>query len=95
MLEVVARMGVNPTVKHDYIQLVEELVAKTVLEDGCIGYHLCQESEKADEYAIVETWENQQYLDAHMQSEHFQRLIPQITNLTNSGIQIAVYDVLK
>jgi quinol monooxygenase YgiN len=94
MLKVVAKMTVAPEAKDSVTALVEELVAATVKEDGCINYNFCQELEGTDSYAIIETWASKEALDAHMQSEHFTRLIPEISALVTGEIEIAVFTVL-
>lgn len=60
------------------LPLYRELVEKTKLEPGCIAYDLYHDIRNEGHFVFIEEWENKLALDAHVQSEHFQRLVPQI-----------------
>lgn len=60
------------------LPLYQELVAKTKLEQGCIAYDLYHDLRDQGHFVFVEEWVDRAALDAHVQSEHFQRLVPQI-----------------
>lgn len=40
-------------------------------EEGCLLYNIYQLTEKPTEFVVVETWENQSFLDAHGKSAHY------------------------
>lgn len=60
-------------------QLAEELVLTTRKETGCIAYDLFEDTADYQHLVIVEEWESQEVLDIHSASEHFTRLVPQIS----------------
>lgn len=60
------------------LPLYQELVAKTKLEQGCIAYDLYHDLRDQGHFVFVEEWVDRAALDAHVQSEHFQRLVAQI-----------------
>ena len=41
---------------------------------------------------FCETWENDELLDKHSNSEHFTRLVPQIEALTKDGLHLERFD---
>lgn len=45
------------------------------LDSGCIQYDLHKVKEQEDKFCFIETWENKESLDAHMQAEHFKNFI--------------------
>ncbi|MCL2807901.1 MAG: antibiotic biosynthesis monooxygenase [Coriobacteriia bacterium] len=94
MIKVTATLVIPTETKDDAMVVIEELVATTVLEDGCINYNFCQETVGVDAYAILETWESKEALDAHMKTEHFTRLVPQLSALAKGDIVLSVYEVL-
>lgn len=53
-----------------------ELVAFSLRDKGCISYDLYQSKTNDDRYMIIETWETEEDLKAHSESEHFRRLVP-------------------
>ncbi len=94
MIKVVAKMSIAPENKDAAGALIEELVAATVQEEGCINYNFCQEAGSDNSYAILETWEGMAALGAHEKSEHFTRLIPRIAECVSGEISIEVFEVL-
>lgn len=58
-----------------------ELVEFSLRDKGCIGYDLLKSLTNDDRYMIVETWESLKDLEAHKNTEHFKRLVPQLQDL--------------
>ncbi|WP_404405143.1 putative quinol monooxygenase [Jeotgalibacillus malaysiensis] len=55
--------------------LLEELVkvAKPSREEkGCIEYNLHESLENESEFVLIEKWKNQEALQLHIESEHYQ-----------------------
>lgn len=50
-------------------QVFEELIAKTLLEPGCLLYDLVIEEGK-DHWIMVEKWESEEAWKAHMNTDH-------------------------
>lgn len=69
------------------IALYKELVAETRKADkGMIDYDLYTSMTDPTKMLVFETWENQEVLDAHSNSPHFKRLVPQIGELASSSL---------
>ncbi len=51
----------------------EQLVAETLLEDGCLRYELNQSLDDAGVRIFVETWESEAKWQAHMEGAAMQR----------------------
>ena len=94
MIRVVAKMTISPEAKDNALPIIDELISATVQEEGCVNYNFCQDTENPDAYAILETWETPETLDAHGKSEHFTRLVPQLAALATGEVQITAYLVL-
>ena len=60
------------------LPLYKELVEKTKLEQGCISYDLYHDLKNKGHFVFIEEWQDRNALDAHVNSENFQRLVPQI-----------------
>ena len=78
MIKVVARTIVREECIEAYHTLAKELVAQTQKESGNISYTLNQSVENKKLHAMIEVWESGEALDAHMASEHFKRIVPQM-----------------
>lgn len=55
-----------------------ELVEFSLRDKGCIGYDLYESQTNDDRMMIIETWESEEDLKAHMESDHFRRLVPEL-----------------
>jgi len=61
--------------KDDCVQELKDLLITMIdasrEEPGCTLYNIYQLSEKPTEFTVVETWENQDFLNAHGKSDHY------------------------
>jgi quinol monooxygenase YgiN len=95
MIKVVARNNLKEGSKDDVLKLVDELIEKTRLEAGCISYELFQSQSDPNEITFIETWESAGALDAHTQTEHFTRIIPQLAVYKTTNAPIGIYTLIK
>jgi quinol monooxygenase YgiN len=79
MIKVVANNYIRADALDEYLALNREIVAKTNANDkGCISYALHQDANDPLHFAMIEEWEDQASIDAHMKSKHFVELIPKL-----------------
>lgn len=55
-----------------------ELVELSLRDHGCITYEAFGSLTSDNHIEIVETWQDEAALNAHMASDHFKRLVPQL-----------------
>ncbi len=91
LIRVVARDHVKPECREEALKLVKELVEETRKEEGNIAYAFHQDINDPDFFAMIEEWESPQALQAHGNSEHFTRIIPQLGALMAEPTRIEVY----
>lgn len=77
-LKLIAEDFIQPEHIEMVLPLYQELVEKTRSEAGCIAYDLYHDHKQKGHFVFIEEWINRAALDLHVQSEHFQRLVPQI-----------------
>ncbi len=94
MIAVYAKCVVSGQNVDKFLALAKELVEATRTEQENISYELIQCREGKNVFAFLERWPNQAVLDAHMRTEHFIRLIPQIQKLAIGGVDIATHSIL-
>ncbi|NMA41899.1 MAG: antibiotic biosynthesis monooxygenase [Oligosphaeraceae bacterium] len=77
MLHVIARMSVKPGKMSELLKLLEALVPQVRAEEGCIRYEVCLDADSKigvgpDKQAltILETWESEAHLEAHLAAPH-------------------------
>ena len=91
MIKVVARTIVREECIEAYHTLAKELVTETQKESGNISYTLNQSVENKKLHAMIEVWESREALDAHMASEHFKRIVPQMAEYAEEKYPLELY----
>ena len=81
MLKVVAKNELKDGTKDKALEMLEEMIELTRQEDGCISYVLFEDINNPNIITFIEAWEDEDKLKAHMNSEHFKRIIPQVNKL--------------
>lgn len=69
------------------VELATELIELSLSDKGCVDYDLYGSLTNDDHLLIYETWESRADLDAHMASEHFKRIVPQLQDLSTLTIE--------
>ena len=78
MIKVVARTLVREECIEAYHALAREIVEETKKDRGMIAYTMNQSTQDKRLHAMIEAWEDMDSLQAHMASDHFKRLVPQM-----------------
>ena len=91
MVKVVVKSEIKDGQIDAYRRLAAELARETRKEQGCVSYELFQDIQNQNVFSFIEAWENQDLLDRHMTSEHFQRIVPQMASLREKPAEINVY----
>lgn len=82
MLKLIAEDFIHLEALEKVRPLYTELVAKTKAEPRCLTYDLFIDQKDPGHFIFIETWPDEAALNEHTESEHFQRLVPQIDQYT-------------
>ena len=93
-IHIVARDHFKTECVEDALKLVQELVAATRREPGNLAYTYCRDANAPDTFAMLEVWDSQEAMTAHLQSEHFTRILPQLTEKMAEPTRLEVYHEL-
>ena len=63
------------------LEIAEELVEKSLKDNGCIAYDIFESATRSDVLMICETWKDAESLSAHEKAEHFVTLVPKLQGL--------------
>ena len=66
---------------EEFKSLMKELVEKSSAEEGNIHYSLNVSRENPRMFAFIELWRDQEAIDKHNATEHFQRLVPMMRSM--------------
>jgi quinol monooxygenase YgiN len=94
MIHVVASMRAKEGASERLLSVARQLVAETIKEDGCKRYECARDLRDDGHFLMLETWESQAHLDAHMRSAHFKALSPQIGALCTEPTEITVTEAV-
>ena|SRR5687767_6777034 len=90
-LRVVAHLRAKPDKIEETKQALSELIKPTRAEEGCITYELMQNDADPTDFAFVEEWSGNDALDAHLQTEHIQRVVARADELLAAPPDIRRY----
>ena len=92
MIKVVAKHLIQAEKTDKFMDLVKQLVETTRKEVGCITYELYQDEKDASIMTMIEEWESRDALNRHMESEHFKRLVPIISEMIMKETEMNIYN---
>ena len=96
MVRMSLRVIARATIKADKVEEAKAvfcaIVAPTRAEAGCIQYDLLQNQSKPEDFAIVEEWESQEHLDAHLESAHVADMLSKLPDLADGPPDVQLYD---
>jgi len=95
MVIVHAFIQVKAGATQEFEKAAGKCVEATRKEAGNGFYTLYAESENPLNYAVVEEWESQAALDAHMQTPHFIAFGKAIESLLAAPLDIKVYEASR
>ena len=91
MLQTIARMEVKGNQVDEFFAVFKELAEPTKKEAGCIQYEMYQDEASSTTFVLLEQWMNKASFDAHLESEHFKRIIPLILACLAKELQLDIY----
>ena len=78
---IVAKVTIKEEFTQEVYPLLETLHKQTHANDfGCRQYDLHKDLENPNSFTFIETWENMELLDTHMQKEHFLSFVKKVEN---------------
>ena len=92
MIHVVARMELNEGALDKMLAIMKDLVPVVRAEEGCIMYTPCVDNDPATAQSyltIVEAWESEDHLKAHLESAHMAVYRENVKDLRkNSNVRV-------
>ena len=88
MIKITAKSIVKAGAREEFIATARELVENSRAEAGNVSYHL---HDDPNILTFIEEWKDQAAVDVHADSEHFQRIIPLLSDMTEEAIEISLY----
>ena len=90
MIKVVAKNYVKSNEVEKVLELAKKLVEATAHDEGCIKYEMYQDVREPSILIMVEEWETMEALQNHMNSKHFQEIVPQMNEYMEKESELNV-----
>ncbi|MDR2829675.1 MAG: antibiotic biosynthesis monooxygenase [Methanobrevibacter sp.] len=93
MIFVLAKMIIKKGKNEEFLDKTKNLIKKTRLEDGSISYNLYVSTEEENVFIMIEQWKNGNYLNEHLQTNHFTKFVDETSDILAEDIDIEQYSV--
>lgn len=90
-IRVVAKNQVKPEKIQEFVDLCKNLVEESLKEEGCIEYGVYQELENLGTLTMLEEWKDESSLNEHLNSNHFKKIFPLLSECLEKETEINVY----
>lgn len=91
MIKIIANNYIKTDKVEEFINLAKGLVENTRTKDaGCIRYDLLQDIKNPQILTMVEEWEDQDSLNAHMKSSHFKEVMASTADFTEKPAELHI-----
>ena len=94
MIHILASFKVKNDKLSDFIKLCNELIEESRKEEGCVSYHLQQNTEKENHLVFVEEWKSNEAIEKHNASGHFTRIVPLLVEMCENAPVIQTFSRL-
>jgi len=94
MLNVIIKCPVQSGEEAKFIALGHDLATRAKTEPGCISYQIAQDLRDPKAIFLVEAWESNEHLGAHMAKPYFKDISDQMVALQSGGPEINVCQVV-
>ncbi len=94
MIHILASFEVKNDKLSDFIKLCNELIKESRAEEGCVSYHLQQNTEKENHLVFVEEWKSNEAIEKHNASGHFTRIVPLLVEMCENAPVIQTFSRL-
>ena len=64
-----------PTRRADVLEILQSIQSPVATQRGCLACHIYQEDGPQAVIVLVERWDTQEALEAHLRSEHFRLVL--------------------
>ena len=92
MILVIMRMKVRSEKRMELSQAIASLLGSIGMEKGCRTCDFCQSLQNENELCLIEEWDTQEDLMAHLESEHF-RVLRGAMNLLEEPCDAVSYTI--
>ena len=95
MISIIAKCQGKPEMIDNLIKHAHELVIASRKEEGNISYDFYADISDSDKFTFIEVWKDQEAIDIHNETPHFQNFVAKAGPLFAGPLDIALYNKLS
>ncbi|GLI54550.1 antibiotic biosynthesis monooxygenase [Propionigenium maris DSM 9537] len=81
MIQTVSKLYVMEDKINEFLEVFKGMIEPTQKEKGYIEYEIYQDEEDPALLIVLEKWESKEDFDNHLQSKHFNKIVPEMVKL--------------
>lgn len=81
MVQTISKLYAKEDKVDEFIEVFKEMIPPTKEEEGCIQYEMYQDEEEPSLLIVLEQWATKEAFDGHLETDHFKRIVPRMTEL--------------
>jgi quinol monooxygenase YgiN len=93
MLLLKASLQIDPSTRDTFLSHLADFVAQSRAEDGCLGFHACEDVLAPNRFLILEEWDSPAALEKHETSAHVAAFKVQIAAFITVRTPTIVYAI--
>ena len=93
MILLKASLQIDPPTRATFLAHLADFVAISQAEDGCLGFHACEDVLTPNRFLILEEWDNRAALEKHETSAHVAAFKAQIAAFITDKLPSIVYSI--
>jgi len=94
MITIIAKCLLKDGLKEKFKKTAIELIESSRKEDGCISYNLYEDLNNENILIFIEEWKDKEAINSHNNSEHFKRIVTELSELYLMDPEISLYKVV-
>lgn len=88
MIQAISKIYVKEDQIDKFVEVFEGMIEPTKKEKGYIQYEMYQDEENPALLIVLEQWETKEDFDNHLKSEHFERIVPKMTEFMTKETEL-------
>ncbi|MGM9904506.1 hypothetical protein A5844_000608 [Enterococcus sp. 10A9_DIV0425] len=95
MIVINATFIIKEEKRNEFLAAINELIAATKQEDGCLYYQLYESTNQENEFVMIENWRDEQAIEVHNQSILLQQLFKKMPEFGEKKTEIVVAKTME
>ncbi|AOH54720.1 monooxygenase [Peribacillus muralis] len=92
MIIIHAVFNINPAKQDAFLAEIQPLIDSSRAESGNVSYNLHKDTEKDNQFTMVEIWEDKQAVASHNSSEHFTSFVGKAKDFLTAPLDVKAFE---